>query len=79
MQIELINKYKNNKYYSYPTLNVGKINGGLAVNIIPNKCVINLKLSTPEMESKLFIGKIKKFLKRLEIDMKKKFKNCVLN
>ena len=31
---------------------------------------------TPEMESKLFINKIKKFLKELEIDMKKKFKNC---
>ena len=28
------------------------------------------------MESELFISKIKKFLKKLEIDMKKKFKNC---
>ena len=78
IQIELINKYKNNKYYPpYPTINVGKINGGLAVNIIPNKCVIEFEIrDTPEMESELFISKIKKFLKKLEIDMKKKFKSC---
>ena len=58
-------------------LNVGKINGGLAVNIIPSKCVIEFEIrDTPEMESKLFIDKIKKFLNKLEIDMKRKFKNC---
>lgn len=78
IQNELIKKYKNNKYYpSYPTLNVGKINGGLAVNIIPNKCVMEFEIrDTPEMESELFISKIKKFLNKLEKDMKKKFKNC---
>ena len=31
---------------------------------------------TPDMESKLFINKIKRFLKELELDMKKKVKNC---
>ena len=78
IQGELINKYKNNKYSpAYPTLNVGKINGGLAVNIIPNKCVMEFEIrDTPEMESKLFINKIKRFLKELEVDMKKKVKNC---
>jgi acetylornithine deacetylase len=78
IQSELINKYKNNKYSpAYPTLNVGKINGGLAVNIIPNKCVMEFEIrDTPEMESKLFINKIKRFLKELEADMKKKVKNC---
>ena len=78
IQSELINKYKNNKYSpAYPTLNVGKINGGLAVNIIPNKCVMEFEIrDTPEMESKLFINKIKRFLKELEVDMKKKVKNC---
>tara|TARA_B100000035_G_scaffold313897_1_gene328681 strand:+ start:1 stop:978 length:978 start_codon:yes stop_codon:yes gene_type:complete len=78
IQSELIDKYKNNKYSpAYPTLNVGKINGGLAVNIIPNKCVMEFEIrDTPEMESKLFINKIKKFLKELELDMKKKVKNC---
>ena len=78
IQGELINKYKNNKYSpAYPTLNVGKINGGLAVNIIPNKCIMEFEIrDTPEMESKLFINKIKRFLKELEIDMKKKVKTC---
>ena len=78
IQSELIKKYKNNKYSpAYPTLNVGKINGGLAVNIIPNKCVMEFEIrDTPEMESKLFINKIKRFLKELEVDMKKKVKNC---
>ena len=78
IQSELVNKYKNNKYSpAYPTLNVGKINGGLAVNIIPNKCVMEFEIrDTPEMESKLFINKIKRFLKELEVDMKKKVKNC---
>ena len=78
MQIDLVKKYKNNEYYPpYPTINVGKITGGLAVNIIPNKCVIEFEIrDTPEMESKLFIDKIKKFIKKLEIDMKRKFKNC---
>ncbi len=78
IQNELIVKYQNKRYYpSYPTINVGKINGGIAVNIIPKKCEIEFEIrDTPDMESKKIINKIKNNLKKLESEMKKIDKKC---
>ena len=78
LQKELIDKYNNKNFLpAYPTINIGKIKGGLAVNIIPMKCKLDFEIrDTPEMESKLIILNIKKFIKNLELRMKKKSKKC---
>ena len=78
IQKEIKIKYHNNNFYpNYPTINIGVIKGGIAVNIIPRECAIEFEIrDTPEMDSTKIINKIKKYLKSLEFEMKKNFRNC---
>ena len=78
LQKQLIDKFRNKNFSpAYPTINIGIINGGLAVNIIPMKCNLEFEIrDTPEMQSELIIKDIKKFLKDLEQKMKNQNKKC---
>ncbi len=71
-------KYTNSEFSPpYPTINVGKIYGGSAVNIIPNKCNIDFEIrDTPDLKEKKFDLEIRSFLKKLEKKMKLKNPNC---
>ena len=68
-------KTKNHKKFDppYPTINIGKINGGLAVNIIPKNCELEFEIrDTPNLNTKTIIDEIRIFLKKTEQEMKKK-------
>ena len=78
LQKDLI-KTKNNKKFNppYPTINIGKIQGGIAVNIIPKECELEFEIrDTPNLNTEKTIKKIKDFLKRIEKKMKAKNKSC---
>ena len=78
LQKDLI-KTKNNKKFNppYPTINIGKIQGGIAVNIIPKECELEFEIrDTPNLNTEKTIRKIKDFLKIIEKKMKKKNKSC---
>ena len=78
LQKDLI-KTKNNKKFNppYPTINIGKIQGGIAVNIIPKECELEFEIrDTPNLNTEKTIKKIKDFLKRIEKKMKAKNESC---
>ena len=78
LQKDLI-KTKNNKKFNppYPTINIGKIQGGIAVNIIPKECELEFEIrDTPDLNTEKTIKKIKDFLKIIEKKMKAKNKSC---
>ena len=78
LQKDLI-KTKNNKKFNppYPTINIGKIQGGIAVNIIPKECELEFEIrDTPNLNTEKTIKKIKDFLKKIEKKMKAKNKSC---
>ena len=59
-------------------LNIGKIKGGIALNIIPKECELEFEIrDLPDSNSKEVIKKIKNYLfNNLEKEMKKKNKCC---
>ncbi len=64
-------------YPEYPTINVGTISGGVAVNIIPNKCEIEFEIrDTPKLNTRKLLKKIEVYLKKLQNKMKKKSPLC---
>ncbi|MBD23113.1 MAG: acetylornithine deacetylase [Alphaproteobacteria bacterium] len=70
---------KNHKKFNppYPTINIGKISGGIAVNIIPRTCELEFEIrDTPNLNTEKIIETIKTFLKKTEKKMKEKDKKC---
>ncbi len=69
---KIIEKHKDLNFNpSFTTINVGKINGGIAVNIIPNICEIEFEIrDTPRFKTENFLIQIKKYLTKLENEMK---------
>ena len=81
LQNKLI-KTKHHKKFDppYPTINIGKIQGGLAVNIIPENCELEFEIrDTPNLNTEKIINEIKIFLKKTEKKMKEKNKKCSVN
>jgi acetylornithine deacetylase len=75
-------KTKSHKKFDppYPTINIGKIHGGLAVNIIPENCELEFEIrDTPNLNTEKIINEIKVFLKKTEKEMKEKNKKCSVN
>jgi len=58
---------KINSVVGHPTINIGKITGGIKQNIIPDKCVISVdRRLLPKEDPHLVINNITKRLQRLE-------------
>lgn len=79
---KILIKTKSHKKFDppYPTINIGKIQGGLAVNIIPENCELEFEIrDTPNLNTGKIIDKIKVFLKKTEKEMKEKNKKCSVN
>ena len=58
-------KTKNHQKFDppYPTINIGKIQGGLAVNIIPEQCELEFEIrDTPNLKTERIIEDIKIFV-----------------
>lgn len=59
----------------FSTINIGKISGGIALNIIPKECQIEFEIrNLPSLNSENLIKKIKVHLDKLESEMKMKNK-----
>lgn len=78
---KLIEKKKDLNFYpSFTTINVGKISGGTAVNIIPNNCKIEFEIrDTPKFNTEKFVNQIKDYLLILEGEMKSFNKKCSIS
>lgn len=78
LQSSFKKEYKNERYNPpYPTINIGTINGGIALNIIPKNCNIEFEIrDTPNLDTKRIVFKIKEFLKSIEKKMKLKNNKC---
>ncbi len=78
LQKNLIETKNHNKFNPpYPTINIGKISGGIAVNIIPRTCELEFEIrDTPNLNTEKIIETIKTFLKKTEKKMKEKDKKC---
>ncbi len=78
IQKELETKKNKDFIPPYATINVGKINGGIALNIIPKSCELEFEIrDLPKTDSEKIIKKIKKFLfNNIEKKMKLENKNC---
>ena len=78
MKQDKIKSKKNIKFTpNFSTINVGKVNGGVAINIIPKKCELFFEIrDIPNFKTEILVTEIKKFLKELENDMKSINKNC---
>ena len=79
---KILIKTKSHKKFDppYPTINIGKIQGGLAMNIIPENCELEFEIrDTPNLNTEKIINKIKVFLKKTEKEMKEKNKKCSVN
>ncbi len=78
MKQDKIKSKKNIKFTpNFSTINVGKVNGGVAINIIPKKCELFFEIrDIPNFKTEILVTEIKKFLKELEDDMKSINKNC---
>ena len=61
----------------YPTINIGLISGGIAVNIIPKDCRLEFEVrDTPSLDYDKLLEKITTFIKILETKMKNKNPKC---
>jgi len=61
----------------FPTVNIGTISGGTAVNIIPNKCSLEFEIrDTPKLSDDKINTKLKLLQKNTESMMKEKNKKC---
>ncbi len=80
LEEELKSKNKIDENFSppYATINVGKIDGGIALNIIPKHCTVEFELrDLPNSNSEILVKRIKKYLfQNLEKEMKLKNKKC---
>ncbi|MEE2695385.1 MAG: acetylornithine deacetylase [Pseudomonadota bacterium] len=76
----MLRKRKNNNFHpNFSTINIGRISGGIAVNIIPKKCDLEFEIrDTPNFKTEELITEITIFLKNLEKAMKRKNKNCFI-
>ena len=64
---------------NFTTINVGKILGGTAVNIIPNNCKLEFEVrDTPRFKNEKFINQVKEYLLRLETEMKSMNSKCFI-
>ncbi len=64
---------------SFTTINVGKINGGIAVNIIPKTCKLEFEIrDIPNFQTNKLIEDIKNYLSKLEKEMKFYDKRCFI-
>ena len=81
LQKTLIKTKRHKKFNPpYPTINIGKIQGGLAVNIIPENCELEFEIrDTPNLNTEKIINEIKVFLKKIKKEMKEKNKKCSVN
>ena len=78
-QVVLRKKKNNNFHPNFSTINIGRISGGIAVNIIPKKCDLEFEIrDTPSFKTEELITEIIIFLKNLEEMMKRKNKNCFI-
>ena len=79
LQVKL--KTEKSTQFSPPhsTINIGVINGGVAVNIVPNFCSLEFEIrDTPNLKTDKIIVTIESFLNNLEKQMKKKIINVLL-
>ena len=79
LQVKL--KTEKSAQFSPPhsTINIGVINGGVAVNIVPNFCSLEFEIrDTPNLKTDKIIVTIESFLNNLEKQMKKKIINVSL-
>ena len=80
LQVKL--KTEKSAQFSPPhsTINIGVINGGVAVNIVPNFCSLEFEIrDTPNLKTDKIIVTIESFLNNLEKQMKKKNNKCFIN
>ena len=77
LQNELKKKKNKNFSPSYSTISVGKISGGIALNIVPKFCSVEFEIrDLPNIDYDSLIKQIKEFLKlKIEKSMKKVNKN----
>jgi acetylornithine deacetylase len=69
--------YEENFYPKYPTINIGTISGGIAVNIIPKTCEIEFEIrDTPKLNTEKLLKKITDYLSKLEKKMKTQSPLC---
>ena len=69
---ELISKMKTGRINSRTTINIGKISGGSAINIVPGKTEIMCEIrSHSEKTIKIELNKIKKIIQKLNTKYKK--------
>ena len=78
LQNDLKKTYIDKKFAPpYPTINIGLISGGVAVNIIPKDCKVEFEIrDTPGLNSEKLIKEIYNFLKNLEQKMKNINSKC---
>lgn len=70
----------NNFYPNFSSINIGKIKGGIAINIIPKKCKVEFEIrNLPKTDLQILLNRIKNFLKNLEKKMKKLNENSSIN
>ncbi len=81
LQTEIKSISTNNKFNPpYSTINVGTIEGGIALNIIPKFCKIEFEIrDIPGINTNDLIKRITEFSKSLEFKMKKKNKKCSIS
>ena len=79
---ELKKNYKKDLKYDppYATINIGKFNGGIALNIIPRNCIVEFELrDLPNTDSEGIISEIKNHLfSNLEKKMKSLDSSCFI-
>ncbi len=73
-----IKKIKDHNFSpNFSTINIGKINGGIAVNIIPKKCELEFEIrDTPNFQTEKLLNEIRKYCLKLEKQMKLLNKKC---
>ena len=74
IQNELKSIHLVNKCYEppYSTVNVGLIQGGIALNIVPSECTLEFEIrDLPTVNIDKFVKKIENFLYKMELNMKK--------
>ena len=79
-QNDLKKQFTNKEFNpSYPTISIGKIYGGIAINIIPKKCAIEFEIrDTPDSDIDFIEKKIYSYINKLQKSMKKKNHNCFI-
>ena len=81
LQTEIKAISTNNKFNPpYSTINVGTMEGGIALNIIPKFCKIEFEIrDIPGINTNDLIKRITEFSKLLELKMKKQNKKCSIS